>query len=117
MKVCDSVPCMAMLQLVVFWVVFTTTLSLQSELFRSTVFESSRQLQTYTTTGEGSGSSGLRLVSAVWLRVFDVYVSPVGYVIMVSGPAGKRPFHDPSEKTKRPSLLVLPLVPVSPLTI
>ena len=62
-----------------FWVVFTTTRSPQSKLFRSTVFGSSRQHQAYTTTLAGFGCSyGLRLVSAVWLRVFDVDVSPVG---------------------------------------
>ena len=44
--------------------------STQSKLFRSKVFESSRQLQTDTTTREGSWRSrGLRLASAIWLRV------------------------------------------------
>jgi hypothetical protein len=58
-------------------VVFTTTRSPQRKLFWSTVFESSRQHKTYTTTLAGSGCSrGLRLVSAVWMRVFDVDVSP-----------------------------------------
>ena len=38
-----------------FWVVFTTTRSPQSKLFRSTVFESSRQLHACTTTLAGSG--------------------------------------------------------------
>ena len=66
------------LVLLYFWVVFTTTRSPQSKLFRSTVFESSRRYQANAKrTREGSGCAMvLRLVSAVWLRVFDVDVSP-----------------------------------------
>ena len=59
-----------------FWVVFTTTRSPQSKLFRSSVFGSSRQLHTYTTPLAGSGAVWASACERRLAEVFDVDVSP-----------------------------------------